>query len=496
MLSPAFITKNQHFLALFPKGLAPAFKTQAYIKKYNSKTNSCLNYTTSSESKQESATLESVSSEIQGYSNYMLNTYKKPNFFLEKGEGCYLFDSSGKKHLDFTAGIAVVALGHSNPQISEIISTQSKKLVHVSNLFYTREACQLAKSLVEATLKYYPQGKVGIYEPTYTNSAPTPKVFFTNSGTEANEGAIKFARKYGKIIANAGKVRVSQNNILKTEPNLKYHMHSFIDGFHGRSTGSLALTPNPKYQDPYTPLIPGVTFSRFNETKELNTFINELTCGVIVEPVQGEGGINTASIDFLKAVRRRCDEVGAVLIYDEIQCGLARTGNFWAHHAYPPECSPDIVTFAKPLGNGFPIGAILVSDKIAQTVNVGDHGTTFGGNPLGCAVGNYVVSQLSQQEFLSTVKENGNYLKQKLNNLASPYMGNQIKDVRGTGLIQGIEFKSSPSHIVKRAQELCLLLVEASKNTIRFVPPLIVTKAQIDDAVRILDQIFKETFSN
>ncbi|PVV03203.1 hypothetical protein BB560_002332 [Smittium megazygosporum] len=429
-----------------------------------------------------------VAEEIAEYSKYILNTYKRPPMIVEKGEGCYLYDSMGNKYLDFTAGIAVVALGHANPEVADILAAQAKKLVHVSNLFYTRESCQLAELLVKATLEKYPSGNKGIYEPS-----TTPKVFLTNSGTEANEGAIKFARKYGKYIA-AKKANNTGKSFDSLDGIFKYNLHSFTGGFHGRSMGALSLTPNPKYQEPYTPLIPGATCSPLNDPKELDTFINDYTCGVILEPLQGEGGINRATPEFLKAVRARCDQVGAVLIYDEIQCGFGRTGKFWAHHDYPPECSPDIITFAKPLGNGFPSGGIMVSEKIAEVIGYGDHGTTFGGNPLGAVVGKYVVNTISDPKFLSNVTEVGSHLANGLNKISSPYLNKQILGTKGIGLIQGIQFKDSPSPIVELAKSKGLLLVEASNNTIRFVPPLIVTKDQVDTALGILEECLKEIF--
>ncbi|PWA02976.1 hypothetical protein BB558_000883 [Smittium angustum] len=412
---------------------------------YNSATNS--NSSTLAQSSVD--TQLDVETKINTFSKYIINTYSRPDIIISKGEGCFLSDSS-------------------------------------------EESGDLAKLLVENTIQAYPQGNVGLY--ASENGKPSPRVFFTNSGTEANEGALKFARKYGKIIAKEGKLRLSKADMLVSDPNLKSNIHCFTGGFHGRSMGALSVTPNPKYQNPYTPLIPGVTCSLYNNINELNTFVDERTCGVIVEPIQGEGGVNIGNIEFLKALRKRCTEVGAVLIYDEIQCGLARTGKIWAHHHYPPECSPDIITCAKPLGNGFPIGAIIASEQVSQKISVGDHGTTFGGNPLGCAIGKHVFSRISQPEFLDSVTDKGVYLKETLQKLAEPYLGNQIVEVRGKGMIYGIQFANAPSNIVELARNNGLLLVEAGKNTIRIIPPLVITKKEIDLGIDILKDVLKTVF--
>ncbi|OMJ18490.1 Acetylornithine aminotransferase, mitochondrial [Smittium culicis] len=435
-----------------------------------------------------------VSDQVAEYSKYMMNTYTRPPMLVDHGKGCYVYDTNGNKYLDMTAGIAVLALGHGHEGVSKVLYEQSKNLNHVSNLFFTKEVCELAKDVIEKTMSSYKEGNAGIYE---NRNASFPKIFFTNSGTEATEGALKFARKYGKHIASSGTMKVGNSDpTLASDPNLKYHFHCFTGSFHGRSTGALAVTSNPKYQTPFTPLIPGVTVSKFNETRELSSFINERTCGVIVEPIQGEGGITEATEEFLKAVRKRCDQVGAVLIYDEIQCGLGRTGKLWGHNNYSPECSPDIITLAKPLANGFPIGAIIVSDKVSQVIKVGDHGSTFGGNPLGCAVGKYVFAQISDNAFLSQVQEKGEYFKQELQKAIEPYMAKgssngAIVEVRGKGLMLGVEFKEAPSSIVDQALTNGLLLVAAGRNTIRFLPPLIIEKNEIDTCI----QLFKKTLS-
>ncbi|OMH79383.1 Acetylornithine aminotransferase, mitochondrial [Zancudomyces culisetae] len=413
----------------------------------------------------------------------MLNTYKKPERIFTRGNGVELYDTEGNSYIDFTAGIAVVALGHGNKEVAKILYEQAQNVVHLSNLYYNKEAGELAKEMVDTTLQQYEQGTSGIYA---KDEQGGPKVFFSNSGTEANEGALKIARKYGKLIA------AERNDGMPAD--LKSNIVCFTNAFHGRSMGALSVTPNPKYQNSYSPLIPNVTVARFNDTTELNTIIDDRTCAVIVEPLQGEGGINIATENFLKAVRNRCTQSKAVLIYDEIQCGLGRTGKLWGHQNYSPQTSPDIITCAKPLANGVPIGAIIVSSAISKAINPGDHGTTFGGNPLACSVGRYVFKTISKPEFLQDVKAKGEYLTTRLNEICKPYLNSSVINIRGKGLIIGVQFKDNKitSEIVKKAMDSGLLLVEASNNTIRFVPPLIITKDEIDQAIGILEKVMKE----
>ncbi|KAJ1855049.1 acetylornithine aminotransferase [Coemansia sp. RSA 486] len=255
--------------------------------------------------------------------------------------------------------------------------------------------------------------------------------------------------------------------------------------------GALSVTANPKYQKPFTPLIPGVHTMKFNDTRELGTFVDERTCAVIVEPIQGEGGIHPAQIDFLRTLRRRCDQVGALLIYDEIQCGLGRSGKLWAHQLYPEDCSPDIVTMAKPLANGLPIGAIMVSDKVAEIVKVGDHGTTFGGNPLACRVGCVVVDRINTPELLSHVVTAGEVLEQELTNALKPLIGGAVVEIRGVGLLRGIQLSSDPTPVVNLARDRGLLLVSAGGNTVRLVPPLNTSIDDIKKGAAILAECIK-----
>ena len=301
------------------------------------------------------------------------------------------------------------------------------------------------------------------------------KVFVCNSGSEANEAAIKFARKVGKMRDSSGE---------------KIELVSFQNSFHGRTLGSLSATPNPKYQKPFAPMIPGFRYGTYNDEGSLKELITEKTCGVIVEPIQGEGGVIVANPSFLLALRDRCDEVGAVLIYDEIQCGLSRTGSFWAHGSLPASAHPDILTTAKALGNGFPIGATMVTEDIAKCIVTGDHGTTFGGNPLGCRLAHYIVSRLSEQELQKEVLEKEKIFRIGLKKLQATYP-DLITEIRGRGLILGVQLTQDPTPIITAARERGLLIITAGTNTLRIVPPLIVSKEEIEEGLGILGEAIK-----
>lgn len=353
--------------------------------------------------------------------------------------------------------------------MAQVLADQATRVVHLSNLFHNEHAGPLAKQLVDRSNAVRPN--------TFS------KVFITNSGTEANEGALKIARKYalGAFPEQAGK---------------KTGIVAFEHGFHGRSMGALSVTSTEKYRKPYEPLIPGVTHLPFNETVGLETHITTSTGAVIIEPFQGEGGIFKANPEFLSAVRKRCTEVGAVLIFDEIQCGLGRTGHLWAHHAYAPEVTPDIMTLAKPLANGVPIGAILVSDRVAQCMGVGDHGTTFGGSPLACRVALEVFGRIQDPSFLAHVRETGKTLKQSLTEVTRLY-SHLVEEVRGEGLLLGIQMKEADrcGQLVEAARERGLLLVAAGRNTVRIIPPLIIGDVEVEEASRILKEAL-ETISS
>ena len=377
---------------------------------------------------------------------------------MVKGEGCYLWDIENRKYLDFTAGIAVNALGHCDPEMAKLIGQQARTLIHTSNLYHNPWTGALSQLMVEKTRASGAMSEAS-------------KVFICNSGSEANEAAIKFARKVGKIRQPSG----SQHEIV-----------SFNNSFHGRTMGSLSATPNPKYQKPFGPMIPGFVYGTYNDEAGIKDLVTEKTCGVIVEPIQGEGGVNVATPSFLQALRDRCNEVRAVLIYDEIQCGLSRTGQLWAHQL-PQSAHPDILTTAKALGNGFPIGATMVTEEVAQCVVTGDHGTTFGGNPLACRLAHYIFSRLSEPELQQRVVEKETVFRQGFEKLRQRFP-DVIEGVRGRGLILGLQLRRDPTPIVTAARERGLLIITCGTNTLRFVPPLIISDGEIEEGLEILGQ--------
>lgn len=303
------------------------------------------------------------------------------------------------------------------------------------------------------------------------------KVFVCNSGSEANEAAIKFARKVGKVVDPSGS---------KTE------IVSFNGAFHGRTMGALSATHNPKYQEPFAPMVPGFKQGVYNDVSAINDLVTEKTCGVIVEPIQGEGGVQTASDEFLIALAKRAREVGAVLIHDEIQCGLSRTGTLWAHGHLPKEAHPDILSTAKALGNGFPVGAVLVNSHVADKIMVGDHGTTFGGNPLACRLAHYMVSKLSDPTLQKDVLAKSDFFQKGLKALQSKFP-DLVKEIRGRGLILGLQLSQDPGAIVKAARERGLLVITAGTNTLRFVPSLAITQEELQTALEILEQAIAAT---
>ncbi|KAI0040703.1 acetylornithine aminotransferase [Auriscalpium vulgare] len=401
---------------------------------------------------------------------YILPVYARPPIVLDHGKGSWVWDCDGRKYLDFSAGIAVNALGHSDEGVTEVLRAQSSKLLHASNVYHNEHAPALAALIVTLTQREgglgYPTGTA---EPT---STPGAKVFFSNSGTEANEGALKVARKVGK---DRGGER-------------KHEIVCFEQSFHGRSLGALSITVNAKYQSPFAPLLPGVRVGKLNVLEGLEDLITKDTCAVVLEPIQGEGGVNAAGVDWVRRVVTRAREVGAVVIFDEIQCGLYRTSSLWAHSAWPVECHPDIVTMAKPLANGYPIGAVLLRDSVAETMTAGTHGTTFGGSPLACAVGHHVLSRLSAREFVSHLTETSAYLAGRLEQLPR-WFPQLVGGVRGRGLIVGLVLKEEghPSRLVELARERGVLLLSAGKDCVRLVPSLTVTREEVASAVDVIE---------
>ena len=381
---------------------------------------------------------------IQDETRYLMQTYKRASIILERGEGVYLYDSNGHRYLDFMSGIAVAALGHADSDVAAAIADQALALTHVSNLFYTAPQVDLAKKLVTHSF--------------------ADRVFFTNSGAEAIEGALKFARKRARQKFGEG----------------KHEIVAFNGGFHGRTMGALSITYKSIYREPFAPLVPGARFAPFNDLDAAREAISPATCAVVVEPVQGEGGIHAATPEFLRGLRALCDEHGATLIFDEIQCGLGRTGHLWAHEA--SGVAPDIMTLAKPLANGLPIGAILVTEDVAGAVGFGEHGSTFAGGPLVTRAAGVVFDRIARPEFLAAVAENGLYLRERLEELNSPH----ILEVRGTGLLVGVDLNVPAADVIAAARARGLLVINAGETTLRIAPPLIITPAHIDEAIDIL----------
>ena len=378
----------------------------------------------------------------------LLHTYNRFKVVLDKGDGVNLYDIDGKEYLDFAAGIAVFALGYNDKKYNDALKAQIDKLIHTSNLFYNVPAIEAAKKIVKAT---------GL-----------DRVFFTNSGTEAIEGAIKLARKYAYLKDN------------KTDHEIIAMEHSF----HGRSLGALSVTGNEHYQEPFKPLIGGIKFAKFNDIESVKALINEKTCAIIFEPVQGEGGIYPATEEFMKEVRRLCDEKDIVMICDEIQCGMGRTGKMFAYEHYGVK--PDIVTSAKALGCGVPVGAFIAKEEVAKAMVPGDHGTTYGGNPLATAAINAVFDLFEEYKILDNVNEVSKYLEEKLDELVSKH--ENVIARRGKGLMQGLVLTTPVGEVVKKCISNGLFVISAGSNVLRMVPPLIIKKEDVDKMIDILDK--------
>ena len=373
--------------------------------------------------------------------------YKVYNRFpvvFDHGEGVKLYDTDGQEYPDFGAGIAVMGLGYSCDEVKNAVKEQVEKLPHISNLFYNEPAINAGEKLLAVS--------------------QMDKVFFTNSGTEAIEGALKIAKRY------------AYNKGMAPDYEIIAMKHSF----HGRSLGALSVTVNDHYQEPFAPLIPNIKFAEFNNLDSVKALFSDKTCAVIMETIQGEGGIYPATEEFIKGVRALCDEHDALLMLDEIQCGMGRSGEMFAWQGYGVK--PDVMTSAKALGNGVPIGVFLACGKAATAMVPGDHGTTYGGNPLVCAAANAVLDVFKKKDIVSHVKEVGAYLYEKLDELVAEY--DCVIAHRGKGLIQGLEFNSAVGPVVTNALlEQHLVLISAGANIIRFVPPLVIEKADVDEMI-------------
>lgn len=390
---------------------------------------------------------------IEDAEKALLHTYNRFQIVLDKGDGVYLYDTEGKKYLDFAAGIAVFALGYNNKEYNDALKAQIDKLIHTSNLFYNVPAIEAAKKIKKIS--------------------GMDRVFFTNSGTEAIEGAIKAARKYAYLKDGS-------------------HDHEIIalnHSFHGRSYGALSVTGTVKYREPFEPMIGNIRFADMNDLDSVKNCINEKTCAIIMETVQGEGGIYPAEPAFLKEIRAICDEKDILLILDEIQCGMGRCGSMFAWQQYGVK--PDIMTTAKALGCGFPVGAFLMTERVAEkSLTSGDHGTTYGGNPLAAAAVNKVLDLFEENHIIEHVKTVAQYLEEKLDELVHKY--ECIETRRGKGLMQGLVFDGPVSGVVSKALEKGLIVITAGTNVIRMVPPLIISKENVDEMIEILTECLDE----
>lgn len=387
--------------------------------------------------------------QIQEAEKYLIHSYNRYPVVLDHGEGVYLYDTAGKRYLDFGGGIAVCALGYSDDAFKEALKKQIDKGIHFSNYFYSEPMIAAARGLAEAT---------GL-----------EKVFLANSGTEANEGALKLARKYA---------------ILNGHEN-RHEIISMNKAFHGRSMGALSVTGTAKYREPFEPMLAGVSFADYNDLASVEEKITDNTYAVIVEAVQGEGGIYPAEPEFLQGIRRLCDEHDIMMICDEIQCGMGRTGAMFAYQHYGVK--PDIVTMAKGIGNGICVGAIATTARIAETLVPGDHGTTFGGNPLSCAAVAETLAIFKKEHILEHVREVGGYLEERLGQLAETKK--TVRERRGKGLMQGLELTEPAADYIRKALEEGLILMGAGANVIRFVPPLVIEKEHVDEMISVLEKL-------
>ena len=384
--------------------------------------------------------------------NHVLQTYRRPEFVLVRGEGTYVYDTNGRAYLDAVAGIAVNALGHRDPQTVATIRAAAEGLIHVSNLYHTEPQVLLARALVERSF--------------------ADRVFFCNSGTEAMEGAVKFARKFGR-----------QNH-----GDDKTQIVAFTGSFHGRTLGALSITATEKYRAPFEPLVPGVRFAPFNDVSAAEEAITEEVCAVVVEPVQGESGIHPATRDFLECTRAACNRAGALLVFDEVQCGLARTGTLWAYQHH--DVVPDLMTLAKPLAAGLPMGAVLMTQAVADVMVPGDHGSTFAAGPLVCQVARVVLDRVSAPDFLAEVREKGHHLSSRLFALAekSPL----VRELRGMGLMWGMECSVEADSVIAAGYRHGILVCSAGPNVVRLLPPLTISQSEIDELVKRLAAAFSD----
>lgn len=379
----------------------------------------------------------------------LLKTYNRFPVVFDHGEGVYLYDTEGKKYLDFTAGIAVCSLGHGNQKFNDALKNQIDKMIHTSNLYYNTTCGEAALALKAAT--------------------QMDKVFFTNSGAEAVEGALKAARKYAY-----------------EKKSGRYEFIAMEDAFHGRTIGAVSVTGHKEYREPFEPMMGGVSFATYNDLDSVKALVTDKTCGIILETIQGEGGINPATPEFLEGIRKICDENDILLILDEIQCGMGRSGSYYAWQQMGVK--PDIMTTAKAIGNGVPVGAFAMTSKVAEySLKPGDHGTTYGGNPLACAAVKKVLDIFEEEKILEHVNEIAPYLTEKLEEVVAEC--DSAVRVKGKGLIQGLEITRPTGEVAAKALEEGLVIISAGQNVLRMIPPLIIEKEHVDEMVEKLKKV-------
>ncbi len=382
----------------------------------------------------------------------LLHTYNRYQIVWDKGDGVHLYDIEGKKYLDFVSGIGVFALGYNNKAYNDALKAQIDKITHTSNYYYNIPAIDAARKLKA--------------------SSGMDRIFYTNSGAEAVEGAIKAAKKYAFL----------------RDGNTDHEIIALNHSFHGRTLGALSVTGNAHYREAFEPLLPGIKYAEMNDFDSIKAQVTDKTCAIIMETVQGEGGIYPATQEFLQQVRALCDEKDILLILDEIQCGMGRTGTMFAWQRYG--IKPDIMTSAKAIGCGVPVGAFMLTERVAQnSLTSGDHGTTYGGNPLACAGISKVLDLFEELNILDNVNEVGGYLSEKLDEMVEKY--DFVKAHRGVGMLHGLECNGPVGEVINKALEKGLLLINAGTNVIRFIPPLIISKKNVDEMLAILEECLK-----
>ena len=390
-----------------------------------------------------------VNSKIQAAEENLIHVYNRFPIALDHGEGMYLYDTEGKEYLDFAAGFAVSGLGYDNKELNQALKDQIDKLYHTSNLYYHESCGEAAQEL--------------------NRISGMDRVFFTNSGGEANEGALKAARRYAY-----------------TKKTGRYEFIAMNNSFHGRSFGAVSVTGHDSYREPFEPVVPGVKFATFNDLDSVKSLVSDKTCAIILEPLQGEGGINLATQEFMEGIRKICDENGILMICDEVQCGMGRTGSMFAWQGYGVK--PDIMTMAKAIGNGVPVGAFAMTKEVAEySLEPGDHGTTYGGNPLACAAVAKTLELFEKYDLTAHVREIGAYLTEKLDELVAA--NDAVLERRGIGLIQGIKVKKPVGEISSEALKEGLLIISAKGNVLRLVPPLVIEKEHVDEMLEILKKV-------